>query len=134
MLALRFAIVASLAAVSLWALFSLLDTLREPELLRSSKAVVVKGCDPIDTAAAAQACSHLFCQKALLDTKQLPIDTRFEVQLERHESPHRLVAGSASAAGSELTGFVCLLEHEVVTEARLVQLEELEALSESESW
>ena len=37
MLSLRLAIFAASVGIALWALFSLLDNLREPELLRSDK-------------------------------------------------------------------------------------------------
>lgn len=73
MLSLRLAIFAALSAVALWGLFSLLDTLREPELLRSPRAVVVKGCDPIESEQAARLCPQLFCQKSLLDARALQI-------------------------------------------------------------
>ena len=72
MLSLRLVIFAALFGVALWGLFSLLDNLREPELLRSAKAIVVKGCDPIESAEAQQLCPQLFCQKFLLDGRAVP--------------------------------------------------------------
>jgi hypothetical protein len=132
MLPLRFALVASLAAVCLWGLFSLLDTLREPELLRSPKAVVVKGCDPIETPDAERACPQLFCQKALLDAKLVPLRSRFEVTTERQFGVRRLVAGKVDAGAAESIYFACSIENGTVIAARLVQRSEIEALAAQE--
>lgn len=130
MLPLRFAIVACLGAVCLWGLFSLLDTLREPELLRSSKAVVVKGCDPIETHDAERMCPHLFCQKALLDAKLAPLRSSFEITADRQASPQRLVAGNISAgASAEPLHFACVIENSKVIAARLVSPADIAALA-----
>ncbi|WP_161828992.1 hypothetical protein, partial [Steroidobacter agaridevorans] len=63
MLPLRLAIFAGVFGIALSGLFWLLGNLEEPELLRSKKMVVVKGCDPIEGEDAARICPQLFCQK-----------------------------------------------------------------------
>ena len=82
MLSLRLTIFAALFGIALWGLFSLLDTLREPELLRSEKSIVVKGCDPMDSAEAQQLCPQLFCQKFLLDGRGVPLRSVFKVTVD----------------------------------------------------
>src|SRR5687767_14281880 len=79
MLSIRLAVFTAIAAVCLWGLFSLLDTLREPGLLRTAKAVVVKGCDTPE-AQTLERCAQLRCQKNLLDQKRAPLRTDFEMQ------------------------------------------------------
>lgn len=133
MFALRFALVASLAAVCLWGLFSLLDNLREPELLRSPKAVVVKGCNPIETPDAARACPQLFCQKALLDAKLVPLRSRFRITTERQAGARRLIAGTIDAdTAAEAVHFACSTEGTRVLAARLVHPSDIEALAAQE--
>ena len=79
MLPVRLAIVAAIAAVCLWGLFSLLDTLSEPGLLRTEKTVVIKGCDAAEQQTL-QLCAQLRCQKSLLDQKRVPLRSSFEMQ------------------------------------------------------
>lgn len=136
MLCLRLALVTTAAGLCLWGLFSLLDSLKEPGLLRSAKATVVKGCDSLEPEAAAQSCPALFCQKALLDTKQLPLAARFEVSVDRRDEDHqRVIGGSAySGATSGTTGdaatwFVCVVAGAKVLDARLVDREEFDELT-----
>ena len=136
MLSLRLIIFALVGGVALWALFSLLDNLREPELLRSAKAVVVKGCDPIETDEAIQACPALFCQKALLDARAVPPRSKFTVTADKRAHERQLVTGTATtdAAGTAAT-FACVLERNKVVSARLVDGEQMNALaSQDDGW
>lgn len=134
MLPLRFAIFASLAAICLWGLFSLLENLREPELLRSPKVVVVKGCEPIETDNAARTCPQLFCQKAILDAKLMPLRAQFQTTVQRRGEDQVLIAGIAAAPSSQ-RHFACILENNKVSAARLLEPAEFEALSaEPDDW
>jgi hypothetical protein len=134
-LAFRFALVASLSAIALWGLFSLLDNLKEPELLRSSRAVVVKGCDPIATDQARKVCPGLKCQKAVLDAKLVPLREKLHIEIERTSGPERLIIGVASSSSGAHQSFACLLEHDNVTAARLVSPEDIELLlAEDSDW
>jgi hypothetical protein len=135
-LAIRFALFASLGAIALWGLFSLLDNLKEPELLRSAHAVVLKGCDPIESPEAATLCAALRCQKQLLDSKAVPLSTRFQVDDERATDTVRLVTGQALAAdSSEVQFFACTIERDVDVIAKLSTREEVAALrSQDGGW
>jgi len=128
MLPLRTAIFAAIAAVSLWALFSLLDNLREPGLLRSDKAVVVKGCDSRDLA---PVCFQLLCQKALLDSKHVVLNAKFEGMTERRAGNRRLVLGRA-VSDQDTHDFACVMRGARVLEARTVEPEEVEGLLDAE--
>lgn len=78
MLSVRLALFTAIAGVCLWGLFSLLDTLNEPGLLRTEKAVVIKGCDTPDVQSK-ELCAQLRCQKSLLEQKRVPLRARFEM-------------------------------------------------------
>lgn len=130
MLSLRLAIFAALSAVALWGLFSLLDTLREPELLRSPRAVVVKGCDPIESEQAARLCPQLFCQKSLLDARALPPRSAFEITVDRKEGEAHFIGGIAHLdAGGGEQRFACLLRNGKITAARIIEAAQLDAWS-----
>lgn len=128
MLALRFALVGSLGAIALWGLFSLLDNLKEPGLLRSDRAVVLKGCDPMETQEAKQRCPGLRCQKALLDARLVPLLTTLEMQDERASANDRLVVGSAIFQAQPAQEFACVLKGDQVTSVQLVSSAEIEEL------
>lgn len=132
MLSLRLAIVTAAAGLCLWGLFSLLDSLNEPGLLRSTKAIVVKGCDSPESATTAP-CPALFCQKALLDTKQLPLQARFNVSVDhRNEDEQRVIGGSAhsgATANDAANYFVCVVAGTKVLDARVVRREEFDELT-----
>jgi hypothetical protein len=130
-LSLRLVIFAALFGIALWGLFSLLDNLREPELLRSTKAVVVKGCDPIETAQARQLCPQLFCQKFLLEKRGLPLRSVFNVTVDAKSGSEQLIGGvvKTGAADSDQR-FACLLRGQKVADGQIVEgayLEELAA-------
>jgi hypothetical protein len=129
MLSLRLAIFGAVAGIALWSLFSLLDMLREPELLRSAKAVVVKGCDPIESDEAVRACPALFCQKALIDARLVPLRAKFTVSTDRGARDLRLVGGTATSEASRSDHFACILERNKVISAKLVDATVLSSLA-----
>jgi hypothetical protein len=137
MLPLRLAIFAAVFGIALSGLFWLLGNLSEPELLRSKKAVVVKGCDPIDNEDAARLCPQLFCQKHLLDTKAVALRYRFDVTVDQHSGAEHLIGGVAKPliAGKGHhpdLNFACVLENGKVVASRTVDAAELEALAAGE--
>ena len=132
MLSLRLAILLSLSGVALWGLFSLLENLREPELLRSPKAIVVKGCDPIETDEARRMCPQLFCQKALLDARVVPTQSSFETTLDRRTPEQQVIGGVARVAGSAATPYACVLEHGKIVSARTIDAAEIDLLADED--
>ena len=135
MLALRFALVGSLGAIALWGLFSLLDNLKEPELLRSERALVLKGCDPMETQEAKQRCPGLRCQKALLEAKLVPLRATLEVQDERVSANDRLVIGSAILESQPAQEFACVLGGDRVRSVQLLSSAEIdELLAQDGEW
>jgi hypothetical protein len=136
MLPLRLAIFAGIFGIALSGLFWLLGNLDEPELLRSKKAVVVKGCDPIEGEVAARVCPQLFCQKHLLDTRVFELRYRFNVTVDQRSGREHLIGGVArpfvAKPGDGPTSersFVCVLERGRVVESRSLSAEELSELS-----
>jgi hypothetical protein len=134
MLPLRLAIFAAVFGIALSGLFWLLGNLSEPELLRSKKAVVVKGCDPIEDETAARLCPQLFCQKYLLDSKAVELRYRFEVTVDRRAGNQHLIGGVAKPfiAGKgnhPNVNFACVLENEQVVSGRTLAASELSALA-----
>jgi hypothetical protein len=134
-LALRFALVGSLGAIALWGLFSLLDNLKDPELLRSARAVVLKGCDPMETAEAKQRCPGLRCQKALLDAKLVSLQATLTLQNERVSADERLVTGIAMPESDAPQQFACVVEGNQVSSVQLLSSEEIgDLLTEDGGW
>ncbi|MET0496871.1 MAG: hypothetical protein ABW106_01235 [Steroidobacteraceae bacterium] len=120
-----------IAGLCLWGLFNLLDNLKQPELLRTAKVVVVKGCDSTASAEALQVCPQLFCQKALLESKLVPLKTRFTMTLDKSDAKTRVVGGATGDGRS----FACLLEGNTVTASRLLTEQEISALdSQPGNW
>jgi hypothetical protein len=135
MLSFRMILFCALAAICLWGLFDLLDNLKQPELLRSSKAVVVKGCDADADAsdAASTLCPQLYCQKALLDAKAVALRSRFEITLDKtQDAPPRthLVAGLARQRDGSSQPFACLLDGHKVTASGAIVEQALHTLAE----
>jgi hypothetical protein len=127
-LSLRLVIFSAILGIALWGLFSLLDTLSEPELLRSEKAVVVKGCDPIESQEAVRLCPQLFCQKFLLDEQLVPHRSSFQVTVDTKSQADHLVGGLVDGwAGGQ--HFACVLRNNTVTAGRLVDPDELDELA-----
>lgn len=130
MLSLRLVIFAALSGIALWGLFSLLDNLREPELLRSAKAIVVKGCDPLESDHARQVCPQLYCQKFLLDGRSVPLRSVFKVTVDTQAGDEHLIGGvvQTGAADSDRR-FVCILRGQKVADGRVVDGAHLDALA-----
>jgi hypothetical protein len=129
-LSLRLVIFAALSGIALWGLFSLLENLREPELLRSQKSIVVKGCDPVESAQAKQLCPQLFCQKYLLDGRSLPLRSVFKVTVDTRAGNEQLIGGvvQMGSADSEQR-FACILRDDKVASGQIVEDSYLEALA-----
>ena len=131
MLSLRLIIFASLSGIALWGLFSLLDNLREPELLRSTKAVVAKGCDPIESAQAQQVCPQLFCQKFLLERRGLPLRSVFNVTVDTRADNEHLIGGIVQTGSADTDQrFACLLRDQKIADGQIVEGAHLEELAE----
>ena len=130
MLSLRLVIFAAISGIALWGLFSLLDNLREPELLRSAKVILVKGCDPMESAQARQLCPQLYCQKFLLEGRSLPLRSVFKVTVDTTAGSEHLIGGvvQTGAADSDQR-FACILRDQKVTSGQLVDGAHLEALA-----
>lgn len=135
MLPLRLGVFAGLTAVALWGLFSLLENLRLPALLRSSQAVIVKGCDPIESDEARTLCPQFFCQKALLDAQTFPLKTTFETTVDRRAANQHLIGGRAHTDAASASEFACLLQDAKVVSARALDVGRLaELAAQSEAW
>ena len=137
MLSVRLAIVTAAAGLCLWGLFSLLDTLKQPALLRSAKATMVKGCDSLESADAKRLCPALFCMKAVFGAKLVDAATPLTITVDKHDGlQHRLIAGNAGAPGAQdMRHFACLLDGTQVVTAKLVQNSELQELAgQSADW
>lgn len=134
MLPLRLAIFAGVFGIAFAGLFWLLGNLDEPELLRSKKTVVVKGCDPIEGEVAARVCPQLFCQKHLLDTRVFELRYRFTVTVDQSSDDEHLIGGTARpfvakpGDGPERS-FLCVLEGGRVTDSRSLSAAELAEIS-----
>jgi hypothetical protein len=124
-----------ISGICLWGLFNLLDNLQQPDLLRSAKAVIVKGCEPPESPDAVLLCPQLYCQKALLDMKELSLRTRFKVTIDKTDpaapTASHLIAGNI--IGDAEAGFACLLDHNKVIARRRLNARELGALAQQSS-
>lgn len=129
MLPLRLAIVAGIFGVALTGLFQLLDNLSEPELLRSKKAIIVKGCNPIEGEDATRLCPQLFCQKFLLDSRAVELRARFEVTVDERVGNEWVIGGVAKTPQAA-ENFACLLENAKVSAGRVLSSEEFEQLAQ----
>jgi hypothetical protein len=129
-LPLRLIIVGALFGIALWGLFSLLENLREPELLRSTKAIVVKGCDPIESAQARQICPQLVCQKFLLEKRGLPLRSVFNVTVDTRADNEHLIGGIVQTGSADTDQrFACLLRDHKIADGQIVEGAHLEALA-----
>jgi hypothetical protein len=129
-LPLRLIIVGALFGIALWGLFSLLENLREPELLRSTKAIVIKGCDPIESTQAQQVCPQLFCQKFLLEKRGLPLRSVFNVTVDTRADNEHLIGGTVQTGAADTDQrFACLLRDRKIADGRIVDGAHLEALA-----
>lgn len=132
MLSLRSVVFAAVGAVALWGLFELLDTLREPGLLRTEKAAVIKGCEALDSDETRAVCPQLFCQKAVIDTKLVPYTTRFAVTVDKNDGAARLIGGHIGerAPDDPAAYFVCVMDNNKVAAAKMTNRATLDALAE----
>jgi len=129
-LSLRFVIFAAVSGIALWGLFSLLDMLREPELLRTAKVIVVKGCEPMESAQARQLCPQLFCQKFLLEGRRLPLRSMFKVTVDTTAGSEHLIGGIVqNGAADSDQRFACILRDQKVTSGEILDGAHLEALA-----
>ena len=115
MLSLRLAIFAALFGIALWGLFALLGNLREPELLRSEKAIFVKGCEPMESEQARSVCPQLFCQKSLLDQRIVPLHSAFKVTVDTRSGREHTIGGVVQDQP-----FTCTLQDGKVIDAQLL--------------
>ena len=130
MLSLRLVIFAAISGIALWGLFSLLDNLREPELLRTAKVIVVKGCEPMESAQARQLCPQLFCQKFLLEGRHLPLRSMFKVTVDTTAGSEHLIGGIVqNGAADSDQRFACILRDQKVTSGEILDGAHLEALA-----
>lgn len=130
MLSLRLAIFAALFGIALWGLFSLLGNLHEPQLLRSDKAIIVKGCEPMESEQARSLCPQLFCQKFLLDGRSVPLRSVFKVTVDTRAGSDHLIGGTVQSGGADSNQrFACVLRGHEVTAGQLVDGAHLEALA-----
>lgn len=128
MLSFRMILTVIAAGLCLWGLFSLLDNLNEPGLLRSEDRAVVKGCDSLDSEETLQACPPLLCQKALFDAKSFPARSILKVTVDLTNGPQRLIAVSAddSANTPAANEFICVMRREKVLLSRAATPAEIE--------
>ena len=131
MLPLRLAIFAGVFGIALSGLFWLLGNLSEPELLRSRKAVIVKGCDAIEDEVAARVCPQLYCQKHLLDTRAFELRYRFDVTVDKRSGREHFIGGTArpyvaKPGDGQAQSFACVLEDGRVVVSRALSSIELE--------
>ena len=130
MLSLRLAIFAALSAIALWGLFSLLGNLREPQLLRSTKAIVVKGCEPLESPEAQRLCPQLWCQKFILESRSVPLRSVFQVTVDTRAGTEQLIGGVVQSGSADSDRrFACTLRANKVTAGRVVDGAHLEALA-----
>ena len=131
MLPVRLAVVTGVAGVCLWGLFSLLETLEHPTLLRSKKAAIVSGCDSLDSDDAQRLCPALLCMKAVLDAKLVGMNTPLTGTVDKRNGPkQRLIAGSVgNVTGNDAQRFACVLDGTKVVAAKLLEGDELDELA-----
>ena len=130
MLPVRLAVVTGVAGVCLWGLFSLLETLKHPTLLRTKKAAIVSGCDSLDSDDAQRLCPGLLCMKAVLDAKLVDMSTPLASTIDKRNGPkQRLIAGSVGLTGNDARRFACVLDGTKVVAAKLLGGDELDELA-----
>ena len=119
MLSIRMIVFAGIAGICLWGLFTLLDNLKEPALLRTAQGIAVKGCSTLDAHAdAPKRCPGFLCQKALVDRRLMTLEDRVEITLESTQGADRIIAGTLVGKGQP---FECVVRDVTVTKALLVE-------------
>ena len=136
MLSLRLVIFAAISGIALWGLFSLLDNLHEPKLLRTAKVIVVKGCEPMESAQARQLCPQLFCQKFLLEKRGVPLRAVFKVTVDKRSGSEQLIGGTVQTGAADSDQrFACTLHNYKVAGGGVVDAYRLDVLSQlADSW
>lgn len=120
------------AGIALWGLFSLLDNLNEPGLLRSAERAVVKGCEALDSEESGKLCPPLFCQKALFDAKSFSQRSILRVTADVTRGAERLIAVSATEGGNASAAqFVCVMQQGKVLLSRRARADEISNALES---
>jgi hypothetical protein len=125
MLSVRLAVFTAITGVCLWGLFSLLDNLNSPGLLRTEKAVVLKGCEE-PQGDDRDLCAQLSCQKSLLDQRRVPLRARFEIE----RASGRWIGGRVLDPGGDavLGYFACEQQPGAGSPAQWLDREQFEAL------
>lgn len=134
MLSFRFVMLTTAASVCLWGLFSLLDALGDPGTLRAEPNTQIRGCELLDNDESRAVCPQLFCQRAVIQTKQVSYKSRFAVTVDREEGGKRLIGGNVSnkAPTDPSAAFICVLENTRIVAVKVTSragLEELAAQS-----
>jgi hypothetical protein len=131
MLNLRSGLIITAAALCLWALYSLLSSLKEPGLLRSQQATVLKGCDVLTDPEIRRRCVPLLCQKAVLDAKLVPWDSPLTVHTTRPSAAgkhYEVVIGNIGSSGQS---FACLVHGADVPLKRVLDAAQLQEFIEA---
>lgn len=128
MLSIRLAVVTAIAGLCLWGLFSLLDNLSEPGLLRTAKAVVVKGCEA-PRASDRDLCAQLRCEKSLLEQRRVPLRARFAIE----RPSGRWIGGRVlDARGQQVLGyFACEQQAGTIAPAQWLDAQQFQALDDA---
>ena len=121
MLTFRSAMVLTIAGVCLWGLLSLLGALKDPGMLSAENASVIKGCELLDNDESRAVCPQLFCQKAVIDTKQVSFSSRFAVTVDKEDGAVRLIGGDVSnkAPNDPTSSFACLVKDTRIVAVRV---------------
>lgn len=131
MLTFRFVMVTTAASVCLWGLFSLLDTLGDPGVLRAASNSEIKGCELLNNDETRAVCPQLFCQRAVIDTKQVSYKSRFAVTIDKEDGTVRLIGGDVSnkAPTDPTSSFACLVKGTRIVAVRVTDRAGLEEIA-----
>jgi hypothetical protein len=137
MLSFRFVMVTATACACLWGLLALLDTLGDPGTLRAATNAPIRGCELLDNEESRAVCPQLFCQQAVIETKQVSDRSRFAVTVDREAGGKRLIGGNISnkAPTDPSAAFVCVLENTRIVAVKVTSRARLEELAaQSGDW
>jgi hypothetical protein len=117
-------IFAGIAGICLYGLSTLLDSLKEPALLRTQSGIAVKGCGSLDTHKdSPRLCPPLLCQKALVDRKLVDLQDKVEIATDSLEGGERVITGRIQGKD---TYFSCLVAGLSVKTAELMTATEFD--------
>ena len=126
MLSIRMIVFAGIGGICLWGLFSLLENLKEPALLRTTKGVAVKGCADLSAHAdAPKLCPGYLCQKALFDRKLAAADNKAEITSDTSEGQDRVIEGRLQNTNET---FQCVVNGVTVRTAELTPASQLDEI------